>query len=204
MGTPTQTGIVNAALAELGSTKRIQSIDEGYGVANDALALWDTCMRTLLSEHPWNWAIGRALLNPTTAPEFGYARAFTLPPDNLRWLPASSDDADWFDAREEGGLLLTDAETANVRYVSAERGGRVAVWPPYFVRAMELAMAERLAEPVTQDESIKDRMEAKASDALRKAKRRDGIASNGPNRSQVTVRSDWLQARDTPYNRYRR
>lgn len=208
-GTPTQTGIVNAALAHLGSTSRIQSINEEFGVAPDAKALWDSTMRELLADHPWNWAIGRATLNAAvTAPAFGYTRAFELPADNLRWLPPSrEDDVDdaYFTGAEEGGRLLTDAEAPlNVRYISADLGGRVAVWPPKFVKAMEYALAEALALPVTQDESLKDRMVAKAADALRNAKRRDGQASNGRSRTRITTGSDWLTARDRTYNRYRR
>lgn len=207
MATPTQTGIVNAALARLGSTRRIQSIDEGSSIANDALAIWDSTMRTLLAEHPWNWAIGRKTLNAGAPPAFGFAYGFTLPPDNLRWLPPADDDGpDFYTAREEGGVLLTDhgAAALPVRYISAELGGRVAVWPPYFVEAMTFAIAAELAEPLTQDTSLGDRMADKAEFWLKRAKRRDGLASNGRERNQVTARSSWLEARHRRYNRFER
>lgn len=207
MGAPTQTSIVNAALAELGSTQRIQSIDDDTNVARDAKAVWDSTVRELLAEHPWNWAIGRTTLNAAAeAPDFGYTYGYTLPADNLRWLPSSREDGDaHFEGVEEGGLLLSDAEAPlQVRYISETRGARVALWPPKFVRAMQLAIAAKLAEPLTQDESIKSDFEDKAEKALRKAKRADGLASNNRARTRITAGSDWLRARDLRYNRFGR
>ncbi len=201
MDTPTQPGIVNAALSELGSTSRIVSIDEG-GVARDAKAIWGSCLRTLLASHPWNWAIARVQLNASAnTPAFGASNAFTLPPDCLRWLPpAEEDEGERFDVREEGGELLTDqAAPLPIRYISAEKGARIDRWPPYFVRAMELALAERLAEPVAQDESMKRDMAEKAYLALKEAKRRDGLSSNTGNQRRVRFASDWLSARRSPY-----
>jgi hypothetical protein len=205
MPTATQSGIVNAALAELGSTSRISSIDDAHGVAPDAKAVWDQVTDELLAEHPWNWAIARAVLNPGATPEHGYAYGYALPADCLRWLPWNAEDEEWFDAVEEGGRLLTDfAGPVKVRYISGELGRRMARWSPSFVRAMTFAIAAALAEPVTQDESIKQDMEAKAEGKLRRAKRRDGLASGGRTRNQVTARSDWLQARERRYHRHLR
>lgn len=205
MATPTQSGIVNAALAELGSTSRISSIDDEHGIAPDAKAVWDQVMNDLLAEHPWNWAIGRAVLNAGATPEHGYDYGYALPADCLRWLPWNAEDADWFEGAEEGGRLLTDFEgPLNVRYISGELGARMARWSPSFVRAMTLAMAAALAEPLTQDESIKQDMEAKAERKLARAKRRDGLASGGRSRNQVTYRSDWLMARSRRYNQWLR
>lgn len=205
MATATQSGIVNAALAELGSTSRISSIDDQHGIAPDAKAVWDQVMNDLLAEHPWNWAIARAVLNAGVTPEHGFDYGYALPADCLRWLPWNAEDADHFEGVEEGGRLLTDfAGPVNVRYISAELGGRMARWSPAFVRAMTFAMAVALAEPLTQDESIKADMEAKAEGKLRRAKRRDGLASGGRSRNQVTVRSDWLTARERRYNRHLR
>lgn len=199
---PNQPGIVNDALAELGSTARITSIDDKSGPAPDAKAVWDGMVRHLLADHPWNWAVKRTQLNAAAEkPGFGYLRAFTLPADCLRWLPPSREDGDaHFEGVEEGGQILTDAAAPlPVRYISSTKALDIASWPPFFVEAVMLDLAARLAEPITQDESIKDRMLERAMRALKKAKRRDGQSSGNRTRNRVSQGSDWLAARDAPY-----
>lgn len=203
---PTQTGIVNSALSLLGSTSRVTSIDDPHGVAPDAKTQWESIVGGLLSDHPWNWAIKRAALNEADEkPAFGFEHSYALPADCLRVLPPSrEDDLDGYERREEGGFILTDAEAPlNVRYISANLGFSVSRWPAYFVRAVEYELAARLAEPVTQSSTMQTNMANMAYDALRKAKRKDGLASNHQTRNRVSHGSDWLDARRNPYGHHR-
>lgn len=199
--TPTQTGIVNRAAALLGSTARISSITQVAPLAQHALAHWDEVLRELLAEHPWNFAIKRTEISAAAeAPPFGYDNRFALPADCIRWLPPSQEEADWFEAVEEGNHLLTNAEAPlPVRYISSDLGYDLVRWPPHFATAMAYALAEMLAEPVTQSETLKSDMRDDAAVKLRLAKRRDGQASGNIRRSVVTAKSDWLSARVTPY-----
>jgi len=197
-----QTSIINAALNELGSTRRIESVNDSLGPAPSAASVWDGAVRFMLAAHPWNWSIARRMLNETaTAPEFGYLYAFTLPEDSLRWLPPAHEDGDaWFEGIEEGGCVLTDTPAPlPIRYISITKGQNIAAWSPAFERALELEIAARLAEPITQDESIKDLIRVEADKALAHAKRIDGRSSGHKQRRAITQRSDWLSARRTTY-----
>lgn len=191
------TGIVNAALAELGSTEKITSFDDATsGVGRRARALWSDILRELLYQHPWNFAIRRATLNPHgDVPAYGVARQFQLPVDCLRWLPEG--DATARRVEREGDKLLTDADTLAIRYIAFLDDP--SVWSPLFVRAMTLALAAAMAEGVTQSEGIKDRLAERAEMTLRKAKRADGLESGDRRRGQVQARSDWLTARQYGY-----
>jgi hypothetical protein len=198
LATPTQTGIVNAALVELGSTTRVQSIASHP----DASAVWDSMIRLLVASHPWNFALARAQLNESPGvPTSQYARAFALPADCLRWLPGTPEDDIYFIAVQEGDDLLTDAiAPLPVRYISAVKAYDVSRWPPHFVRAVECELAARIANAQTQSKSIQDKAEERAYGALKAAKRADGLASNGgQQRTASTAKSSWLQARATPY-----
>lgn len=196
----TQTSILLGALAELGSTDRPTSIDDTTsGPAKRAKVLWNDIVRELLAAHPWNFAIQRKALNATgTAPEHGYARAFQLPGDCVRWLPGAASDPDFALAEQEGNLLLSDAtEPLNIRYVALNDD--IARWPPGFVTAVKLSLAASLAEGVTQSEGIKDRLLQRAADALREGKRQDGLATGRRRRGGVVAQSNWLGARNRPY-----
>lgn len=197
---PTQSRIVNAALARLGSTRRVSAIEDDA----DAEAVWSDLVRLLLASHPWNFAIVTRQLNPADAVAYTGSRwrlAFTMPRDCLRWLPPGNDAGrDHFTAAQEGDLLLTDASAPVIRYVSSAAAGEVSRWPPHFVEAVTLALAERLAEPVTQSASVARDMAEAADYALRRAKRADGLQSNGSGRTrEAQVHSSWLAARGTRY-----
>ncbi|QNQ09249.1 hypothetical protein [Sphingomonas alpina] len=200
---PTQTRIVNGALAELGSTEKITSIDDPTSnSAKRAFAVWPEVLLDLLSRHPWNFALRRAELNVATAtPAFGYERQFQLPSGCVRWLPAARDDDDFEEAEREGNFLLTNADTLRIRYIALIDD--VTVWPPAFVRAMTLMLAAAMAEGVTQSEGIKDRLAQRAEDQIAKAKRIDGLETGRTRRGRVSVQSSWLQSRNrSAYGRY--
>jgi hypothetical protein len=199
--TVTQTDIVNAALAELGSTSRINSInDEQSNSARRANAVWNMTLRLLLAEHPWNFAIKRAKLNAlAAAPLSKYERQFSLPADLVRWLPPAQGDIDYFEGEVEGEVMLSDAEAPLVlRYIAFVED--VSKWPASFVEAFKYKLAASMAEGEASSQSLRDRMLDQYEYWMTKAKRRDGQAT-GKRRihGRVTVRSDWLRARNSPY-----
>jgi hypothetical protein len=153
-------------------------------------------LRLLLVQHPWNFAIRRALLNAHGgAPAFGWNRQYQLPADCLRWLPPAEGDQDWFAGECEGGFILTNAEAPlPCRYIGL--ACEVSKWSPGFAYAMEGYLAEALAEPVTQSESISARMEQRAEYWARQAKRIDGLETGRARRGNVTARSTWLAGRN--------
>lgn len=194
---PSQTRIVNAAAALLGSTQRLSSINDTGDLAMHARDQWDSIVRTMLAEHPWNFAIVRATLNEAAdAPESEYERKFAMPADNWRWLPWMVGDEDWFQGEEEGDFILTDAEGPLViRYMSGDRIDQVGLWSAHFANAVEVELAARLAEPMTGSTSLARSKRAEAEAALKNAKRVDALASNGKRGPHVSRRSNWGRRR---------
>lgn len=198
---PSQTRICNKAAILLGTISRITAINDGTPLAQTFLGLWDETRDEVLADHPWNFALARAA-PPAAAgadvPETGdYAFAYELPGDCLRWLPWRADDPDWFEGEQEGRFILSNADApVTVRYI--KRVEDVARWSPGFIDAMCAKLALYAAIPITGQSSMQDRMSQFYDDALRKAKRQDGLATG--NRARGTVRqSDWLDARERPY-----
>lgn len=195
---PSQTAIANAAAALLGSTQRLNSITQtNVPLADHTRSVWDSMMRQMFADHPWNFAIERALLNASaSAPAHGWDNAFTLPPQCLRWLPPAHGEDGWFEAVEEGGRLLTNAPAPlPVRFISAAMIDQIERWPAFFVTAVEYELAARLAEPITQSATLQDKFTELAQARLRQAKRRDGQASGNRNRGAVVRASAWQSAR---------
>lgn len=204
----TQTDIVNAAAALLGSTERVSSLDTSGNLARHALAVWDMTARRLLADHPWNFAIEEAALNPGVVPASGrFERAFALPVNCLRLL-SIGDERAWRypeDSAIEGGHLLTDAEAPlHARFISSRYIADCGRWPPHLADAMAAALAELLAEPLTGKRSIAQAMAQRAYDALARAKRVDGLESQRSRHAQPTRRSTWLGSLHSPYNRWSR
>src|SRR4051812_36999576 len=110
----------NAALGRLGEA-RITDTSEDNAAARACDQNFDLAMEELLRAHWWNFAIARATLSQaTTAPQFGYLHAYSLPADCLRVLEvngigASGDPGDQWEV--EGNRLLHDAGTVKIRYI---------------------------------------------------------------------------------------
>lgn len=203
-----QTDIVNGALADLGSRKRITAIDDNTSVAAEARTHWALIVAELLPKHPWNHAIKRVSLPlEEVLPEgLGWTYAYTIPADCERWLVPDSQDEDlWFEGEEEGGRILTDREAPlPLRYVSSILGADPSRWRPHFVTAVRTELAARMADFITQSETAVQRTREIADEALRAAKHADGMATGRTSRARVTRRSNWLTARERPYPQYGR
>tara|TARA_B100001179_G_scaffold209104_1_gene174776 strand:+ start:2023 stop:2664 length:642 start_codon:yes stop_codon:yes gene_type:complete len=191
----TQTDIVNQALARLGSTQRVSSINETSEVAKDAATHWDAVLLYLTAEHPFNFAIERDILPETGTPQHGWKRSFDLPPDCLRFLPPRPADDVYFECEVEGRAILTDSEAPlPIRYLSSSKIDDTTRWPPYFALAVEVELAARMAEAVTGSTSIATKMADMAFDKLKNAKRRDGLESGRAKRSGAYARGSWSGA----------
>lgn len=192
----TQTAIVNQALSRLGSTERLTSLDDSKTVAKHAAAHWDAVLRHIAGDHPWNFAIERAQLPEVgPAPKFGWQRAFALPNDCLRFLPPRDGDDTFYHCEIEGGRILTDSEAPlPIRYISSAKLDDTSKWPPYFALAVELELASRMAEAVTGASGVQDDLGDKAWEALKVAKRRDGLEGGRAKRAGATARGSWTRA----------
>jgi hypothetical protein len=195
----TQTGIYNRTLTLLGSVSRTTNIDDGQPWTDTLNELWPMAVRELLAAHPWNCAIGRAVLNKGAAPEWGEGFKYQLPADCLRWLPPAADSEQYFRGVEEGGFLIADADdTLKIRYIRLVED--LTRWPPHLVTALAQRLAMDSAEALTQSSSIVEDMRVKyegpdgASGCLAEAKRMDGLATGERDRGNVVTRSRALRA----------
>lgn len=208
----TQTEIVNAAAALLGSTERITSLAGGGNLARHANAVWDLTVRGLMADHPWNAFIEEAPLNlsaTTGSARFGYRAA--LPASCLRLLSIGDEHA-WRYPEEravEGGYIYTDIEPdaeepTYARFVSAAKLNNCAAWAPHFAVTVTDHLAVALCAPLTSEKGTQAALTDRAAASLARAKRIDGLESQGDRRPQFTRRSNWLTGLHYPYNRYSR
>ncbi|MDX1497047.1 MAG: hypothetical protein R3352_05800 [Salinisphaeraceae bacterium] len=135
--------------------------------------LWPSVRDFTLRSHTWNCATKRVVLSPeSTAPAFGFTHKFALPGDWLRNIEINNTQSQTVDHVVESGKLLMDGSTCRLRYVW--RNEDPGSWDPMLVHACELAMAAKLAYPITSSTS-KHQLQIQLFDqALRQARAVDG------------------------------
>lgn len=165
------------ALIMLGEAP-INSFDsavDGLDRARIASNLWDSTRDMLLRSHPWNCAITRVKLSPdTAAPAFGYSHQYTLPGDPfwLRNVEINGVLSDEMDYVVEGRSLLIDSSSLSLRYVY--RNTDISSWDPMLVYCAEIAMAMRMAFPISQSEPRETTLANLLFSELKKARSVDG------------------------------
>lgn len=164
-----ETEIANSALSKLG-TKRILSLNEDTREARLLKEQFAKIRDDLLRSHPWNFAIARANLAAiTTAPAFGFEKAFQLPTDCLRVLETDDDTTEW---QREEDKILSNSSTMAIKYV--KRITDVGQWDANFCEVMALSLAEDISYAITQNAALKDRLAATLDRKLRTARSFDG------------------------------
>jgi hypothetical protein len=169
------TGLCNAALAKIGAA-RITGLQEASRNANLCAELYEKCRDDLLRAHSWNFAAARAkLARDAAAPVFGFAHAFALPADWVRCVAAFADPGGRNAAvyRIEGARLLSDAEALYLSYV--RRLTEVNAMPADFREALACLLARELALPITQSNTLEEKLEARFRARLRRARTTDGL-----------------------------
>jgi len=144
-----ETSIANLALAKLGISP-IMALTDDSKQAQFANRFYDQTRDEVLAAHPWNFAMRRAALNKlAAAPLFGWANAFQLPVDCLRVTQLNEvDPTERFPLFSiEADQLLTDEDTAQIRYIARVEDG--SFYPPLFTHALATMLASRLAGPLT-------------------------------------------------------
>ncbi len=163
--------ICSNALLILGAHP-INDFNESTEHARLCANIYPTVRDDLLRAHPWNCAIKRVVLSPSsTTPEFEYSYQFPLPGDLLRVLSVGNPE-DNFNYRIEGAKLLANTNTIRLRYVF--RNDDVTSWDSAIVSTAEMLMAAKLAYAVTGSAALRDSMTQEAAYKLRQAKAADG------------------------------
>ncbi|MDS6632227.1 hypothetical protein QYS46_21915 [Klebsiella michiganensis] len=108
--------ICSNALLALGAHP-INSFDEATEHARLCSNIYPTVRNDLLRKHPWNCAVKRVVLSPSsTAPAFGFGYQFPLPGDLIRILSVGREYED-IGYRVEGNRLLANQNVIYLRYL---------------------------------------------------------------------------------------
>ena len=152
----TPLSICSAALLMIGADE-ITSFDETSREAKLCANLYNVTRDELLQLYPWRFAVGQMQL-PQLAdtPLFGYRHAYQLPADLLRLIGTDTDQS----YRVFENKLYSNASAMRITYLFKVQEARL---PAYFVRALELRMAEILAIAL-QEDLAKSRLMAERAD----------------------------------------
>ena len=136
--------ICSNALLKLGAAS-ISAFDENSTGARLSSNFWPDALDAVLRSHPWNCAIKRVALAPTSvSPIYDYDNAFTLPGDNLRLLEVKTD----YDYKVESGEILATEDPLYIKYIW--RNENVATYDALLISALTAYMQAELAYPITK------------------------------------------------------
>lgn len=180
--------ICNVALQMVGA-RRITSLNEDSVEARLCLDFYDTVRDELLRSHPWKFAIKRVALAEVAneEPLFGFDNYFQLPTDCLRVLKVEGDES--FPWTVEGTYLLTDDDTATIKYVA--KITQVGMFDSCFTQALALKLAYKLSFPLVQSTSLRTALQAEYVDAIRTARSFNAQEGAGDR----FYADDWLNSR---------
>lgn len=194
-----QVEICNQALSKVGAD-RITSLLDDTPQAKLLNAIYGVKRDAELAARPWSFAITRALIPASsTAPAFGWARAFPQPSDYLAMVQVGETYAFYDNSSGEfgggalfeieGGAVLTDQSSPlAIRYIS--RITNAGLYPPLFVEAFACRLAAEICEKLTQNLSKRDAAWKERAQALREAIRINAIERP----PQSIPPSSWVRA----------
>lgn len=148
-----ETDLVNTALIRLGQPA-ITALADDNARARAASAIYPSVRDEVLSMHRWNEAVARvALAVNATAPSWGFANAYDLPADFIRFAHSEDMDTDY---RIEGNQILTDRSDMNIIYI--RRITDINLMSPGLQDAISKRLSAEIAIPLTGSDAKQDRM----------------------------------------------
>lgn len=182
-----ETEICNLALQQLGAA-RIISLAADSVEARLCSDFYTLLRDELLRSHPWKFATKRIdLARATPTPEFGFDFYYQLPTDCLRVLKVDGDET--YGWTVEGTYLLTDDDTATIKYIS--NNIQVGMFTSDFVTALALKLAYKLSYALVQSNTLRESIYKEYLEAVRVAR-----SFNGQEGAGDRVYSDnWLNSR---------
>lgn len=196
----TKLGLYNAALMELGERELTTLTDETEG--RRALdGAYDRVLAECLEAGQWNFAIRAVKLDADTGitPDFGPQHVFAKPSDFVRVVGLCVDEhfrVTLNDYLMEDTNIIADVDPIYFRYVSnsSDYGLDLTKWPTSFTRYVELALAQRVCERVTQNTTKGEQLRRDLKEARIKAKATDAM-DDAQNRTRPM--GAWNAARGT-------
>jgi len=191
-----EVSICNMALGHLGAA-RILALTEDSDNARACNRFYEHARDNLLRKHPWNFATNRATLAMLAdAPAYGYDHAYQLPanPYCLRVLELKEEREAGEDWHIEGRRLVTNADTARVKYIA--RITDPTQFDADFVEVLILRVTSDIAPIVTGEASITETMWKLYQAALLDAIGDDALESQADEDDQpIENEGTWLSNR---------
>ena len=189
--------ICNLALVELKQESVVQ-LNPPSTMVEQIMALeYHQVRRAVLRKHPWNFAIKRAALTPSSdvTPEFGYSHGYILPNDFIRFVGLYNSEGEriektYYDL--EDGNIYYDGEdntAINLRYIYDIE--QVRKFDPLFIDMFKLELAVAVAPKFSGTEARQAALIKRLELVSAEAKSIDG-QERPPQRRQ---RSRWLDRR---------
>lgn len=197
----TQTTVINRGLQLLGY-KSVGSINDNDRGARAMLRAYPSIVADELRGHYWNFALARAILQPSaTPPLFGKANAYPLPPGFLDLAPgdptfganggsAVSGPPDITDWQIEGQQILSDdVPPLQIRFITANV--TESMWDTNFAEAVAAKLAAACCEELTNSTAKLQACATTYELAIERAKNRNAF-ENRPVQPQT---DSWISAR---------
>lgn len=183
MATTSRLSLYNGALRLVGQGP-LASLTENREPRRILDACWDdNVVQRALEAGQWLFACRGMMYDysPSVEPPFGYSRAFDKPEDFVRTVAVCQDE--YFKLpltqyADEAGYWFAGLDTIFVKYVSSDAayGGDMSRWPQSFVKYLQAMMASEIAQPLKQDSSASEKLEALAKERLGEAKSQNAMA----------------------------
>jgi hypothetical protein len=165
--------VCNIALGHIGQLP-IASFDEETTAAQLCAQRYAPLRDVVIEARDWTWAVQRFALDPnSTAPAWGYTRAYTLPENVITIRQACNAQGD-VEYEREGRLVLCDNDgplwvRCIVRVEDCDQ------FSPGFIHALTLLMAANLAGPLTENRQSAEAFLADYKRELMTAGSSDGL-----------------------------
>jgi len=151
----------------------IQSFTDGTTESDVASSIYEDIARSSLTSTRWRFATTQVQLSRLTdVPASRYSAAYQLPADYLSINSLTINDNiikyDIYTNKAFCDAVETDIVMADYIFRIAEEH-----WPPYFIVALELALAGIFAVSIARDAQLASAMDARAEIQMRKARTLD-------------------------------
>ena len=158
--------ICNEALALLGQTQVLISLDDSTKAARLCKQFYEAERNKLLRKHPWSFALKQAKFAQSSgAPLYDYSTIFRLPADCLKFVRPAIAQTPYM---KIGNTLYSNESEFYGLYVWEI--SNPADFDVLFVDALAIALAKKLCMPLISNRTRYDELHAEFSEAIATAK----------------------------------
>lgn len=166
--------ICKEALALLGQTKAMISIDDDTKAARLCKQFYEAERNKLLRKHPWSFALKQARFAKTTeTPLYDFANIFRLPADCLKFIRPATLDSPFL---KIGPAIYSNEDTFYGLYVWEI--SNPILFDVLFVDALALALAKKLCMPLIASRSRYEELHMEFKESIATAKSNNAFETN--------------------------